>query len=290
MSSLAAAGLDPAAVRERNPRLVFVAISGYGHSGPKAGRGGYDVIAQGEAGLMALTGPPEGGPSRFPTPMADISAGLYAAIGTLAALYRRDRAVGGSDRGEFLDVALVDAQMTWLANLAGSYFVSGKTPARLGNAHPTVTPYQPIRARDKLMIVAVGNDRLWERFCSVLGAEDLRRDPRFASNAERNRNRSALIPLLEEALAERDAADWTEKLVAAGVPAGPINLPDEALNDPHIAARKLIVEIEHPLLGQVRSIALPAHFAGGGIAYRRHPPMLGEHNEEIRAELGGVER
>ncbi|HEU4619474.1 MAG TPA: CoA transferase [Gammaproteobacteria bacterium] len=290
MRSLAAAGLDPETARARNPRLVYVAISGYGHTGPKAGRGGYDVIAQGEAGLMALTGPAEAGPSRFPTPMADISAGLYATIGALAALYGRD-APGGSQRGEFLDIALVDAQITWLANLAGSYFATGERPARLGNAHPTVTPYQPMRARDKLMIVAVGTERLWDRFCATLGlGESLRDDPRFKTNADRNRHRDELIPLIERVLVRRDAAEWVEDLVEAGVPAGPINFPDHILNDEHIAARKLIVELEHPLVGVVRSIGLPVRFGGGGVNYRRHPPMLDEHGDEIRAELSAPRR
>jgi crotonobetainyl-CoA:carnitine CoA-transferase CaiB-like acyl-CoA transferase len=291
MRSLAAARLDPDAARARNPRLVYVGISGYGHAGPKAGRPGYDIIAQGEAGLMALTGPPEDGPSRFPTPMADISAGLYATIGTLAALYGRDREMGGTGHGEFLDVALVDAQVTWLANLAGSFFATGERPIRLGNAHPTVTPYQPVRARDELMIVAVGTERLWDRFCAVLGVgETLRDDPRFKSNADRNRHREALIPLLEDVLVQRDAADWVEALVAAGVPAGPINFPDHILEDPHIAARKLIVELEHPLIGMVRSIGLPVRFAGAEVNYRRPPPMLDEHGEEIRAELSAPRR
>jgi crotonobetainyl-CoA:carnitine CoA-transferase CaiB-like acyl-CoA transferase len=286
MRSLMAAGLDPEAARGRNPRLVYVAISGYGHSGPKAGRPGYDIIAQGEAGLMALTGPIDGGPTRFPTPMADISAGLYATIGILAALYGRDRR-GGTGVGDFLDIALVDAQLTWLANLAGSYFATGQRPARLGEAHPTVTPYQPVRARDKLMVVAVGTERLWQRFCAVLGVDEtLRDDARFKTNADRNRNRAQLIPLLERVLGERDADDWVEALVAAGVPAGPINFPDHILADPHVAARKLIVELEHPLLGIVRSIGVPVQFAGGGVSYRRHPPLLDEHGGEIRTELG----
>ncbi|HEX7080249.1 MAG TPA: CoA transferase [Gammaproteobacteria bacterium] len=287
LASLRRAGIDPEAVRARNARVVYVAISGYGHSGPKAGRPGYDIIAQGEAGLMALTGPPDGGPCRFPTPMADLSAGLYAAFAVLAALYARDRA-GGSGTGELIDISLVEAQAMWLANLAGSYFATGERPAKLGNAHPTVTPYQPVRARDKVMIVAVGNERLWARFCAVLGIEEhVMRDPRFATNAERNLHRAELIPLIERALAQRDAADWIEALVAAGIPAGPINYPDETLEDAHLRARGLIVELEHPLIGAVKSLALPFRFAESGPVYRRPPPLLGEHNREIREEAAG---
>jgi crotonobetainyl-CoA:carnitine CoA-transferase CaiB-like acyl-CoA transferase len=284
LSSLARAGLDPKTLRAANPRLVYAAISGYGHTGPKADRGGYDIIAQGEAGLMALTGPPEGGPSRFPSPMADISGGVYTTLGVLAALYARDRQPGGTGLGQFIDVALVDAQATWLANIGASYFATGKRPARLGNAHPNVTPYQPMRARDKTIIVAVGNERLWERFCKVLGTENtLLRDPRFATNADRTVNREQLIPLLEAILRERDGAEWVEQLVSAGIPAGPINFPDETLTDEHIVARGMIVELEHPLIGVVKSIAVPIHFAADGPTYRRYPPRLGEHNAEVRA-------
>ena len=284
LESLARLGLDPKTLRARHPRLVYGAISGYGHTGPKANRAGYDIIAQGEAGLMALTGPTDGGPSRFPTPMADISGGIYACMGVLAALYARDNRATGSGVGQLIDVSLVDAQLSWLANIGASYFATGKRPARLGNAHPNVTPYQPVRARDKTMIIAVGNERLWAKFCKILGCEaTLLSDARFATNAKRNAHRAELIPLLEHILARRDAADWVEELVAAGVPAGPINFPDETLTDEHVLARRMIVELEHPSIGLVRSIAMPMRFESNGPTYRRYPPRLGEHNAEIRA-------
>jgi crotonobetainyl-CoA:carnitine CoA-transferase CaiB-like acyl-CoA transferase len=287
LESLRRAALDPDTLIDRNPGLIYVGISGYGHDGPKANRGGYDIIAQGEAGLMALTGEPNGGPSRFPTPMADISAGIYATLGALSALYARDRASGGSGAGQFLDVSLVDAQTTWLANIGGSYFATRQRPERLGNAHPTVTPYQPVRAKDKAMIIAVGNERLWHKFCEVLGVEStIMIDARFRSNADRNAHRAELIELLEEILVTRDAEVWIEQLVAAGIPAGPINFPDHTLTDEHIIARGMIVELEHPSIGLVRSIAFPVHFSGTGPTYRRYPPRLGEHNDEIRSELG----
>ena len=288
IASLERAGIDPDTVRRRSPRLIYAAISGYGHTGPKAGRAGYDVIAQGEAGLMALTGTAEDGPVRFPTPMADITAGLYTLIGILSALYRRDRGGDGGGRGELLDVALVDSQATWLANVGGSYFATGERPPKMGNLHPTITPYQPVRARDKEMIIAVGTQRLWARFCAVLGVEDgLMTDPRFADNQARNEHRAELIAEIESYLAGRDADDWVEELVAAGIPAGPINFPDHTLTDEHLIARRMIVELEHPLIGLVRSIGCPIRMSEGGPTYRRHPPLLGEHNEEIRAELGG---
>ena len=284
IESLARSQLDPDTLRVRHPRLVYGAVSGYGHTGPKANRAGYDIIAQGESGLMALTGPVDGGPSRFPSPMADISGGIYTCMGVLAALYARDNRATGTNLGQLVDVALVDSQLSWLANIGASYFATGKRPPRLGNAHPSVTPYQPVRARDKSMIIAVGNERLWAKFCKVLGLErTLMTDARFATNAERNLHRAELIALIEDVLAKRPAADWVEELVAAGVPAGPINFPDETLTDAQVLARRMIVELEHPLIGAVKSIALPVRFASDGPTYRRYPPRLGEHNAEIRA-------
>jgi crotonobetainyl-CoA:carnitine CoA-transferase CaiB-like acyl-CoA transferase len=286
MASLQRARIDPDELRRLNPGLIYAAISGYGHTGPKANRGGYDIIAQGEAGLMALTGDPESGPSRFPTPMADITAGLYTVMGIQAALFDRD--ANGTGQGRFIDVSLVDAQTTWLANFGGSFFADGKRPQRLGNIHPTISPYQPLRARDKDIIVAVGTERLWERFCSILGIDDsLMTDPRFESNPLRNQHREELIPLLEEILVTRDADEWLEEFVAGGIPSGPINFPDETLTDEHLKARGMIVELDHPSLGVVKSIGNPILMSENGPTYRRYPPRLGEHNEEIRAELEG---
>ena len=290
MSSLERAGIDPESVHCLNPRLVYAAISGYGHTGPKAGRGGYDIIAQGEAGLMAITGDASSAPIRFPTPMADITAGIYALIGVLTALYTRDERVSGTGRGQFVDISLVDSQTTWLANLAGSYFAAGEHPRPLGNIHPTVTPYQPVQARDKMLIIAVGTETLWAQFCEAISLDRaIVTDPRFATNADRNRNRETLIPIIESRLATADAAVWVERLVERGVPAGPINLPEETLNDEQLRARGMIVELDHPLLGVVKSLGNPVHLSDNGHSYRRHPPRLGEHNEEILAELEAQE-
>lgn len=286
MASLERARIDPESVAASNPGLVYAAISGYGHSGPKAGRSGYDLIAQGEAGSMALTGEPGDDPMRFPTPMADISAGIYSAIGIVSALYERDNRRAGSGRGQFIDISLVDSQVTWLANVGGTYFATGERPPKMGNLHPSITPYQPMRARDKVIIVAVGTERLWERFCTVLGIDEtLMRDSRFASNSDRNNHRSELIPQLEEILRTRDGEEWVEELVANSIPAGPVNFPDQILTDEHLLERRMIVELEHPLLGLVRSIGNPINCSRNGVTYRRHPPQLGEHNAEIRSEL-----
>ncbi len=283
MESLRRAQIDPDTLRAMNPRLIYVAISGYGHTGPKAGRGGYDVVAQGEAGLMALTGGPDDGPIRFPTPISDITAGIYATVGILTALYAREK----TGQGQFIDVALVDSQVTWLANIGGSYFATGQRPKKIGNLHPTITPYQPVRTKDKPIIIAVGSEPLWQRFCQVLGIENtLMREPRFASNPARNAHRDELIPLLEEILTQREAGYWIEQFVANEIPAGRINFPDETLSDPHLKARGMIVELEHPLIGIVKSIGNPIHLSDTPPTYRRYPPRLGEHNKEILEELG----
>lgn len=283
LESAKRAGIDYATVHAKNPRLIYAAISGYGHTGPKAGRGGYDVVAQGEAGLMALTGDASQGPMRFPSAMADISAGVYTLIGILTALYTRER----TGQGQFIDVALVDSQVTWLANIAGSYFATGQRPKKIGNAHPTVTPYQPFQCQDKMIIIAVGTEPLWERFCNLLGVQaTLMRDPRFDTNPHRNEHRAELVPLIEEILMTRPADQWIAQFVANEIPAGPINFPDEILNDAHLKARDMIVELEHPLLGIVKSLGNPVHLSATPTTYRRYPPRLGEHNVEILRELG----
>ena len=286
MASLKRLGIDPETLHERNPRLVYAAISGYGHTGPKASRGCYDIIAQGEAGLMAITGDETTGPTRFPTPMADITAGIYTVIGILAALYTRDEPTTGTGRGQFLDVSLVDAQTTWLANLAGSYFATGERPRPLGNIHPTVTPYQPLRARDKMVIVAVGTERLWRRFCETLEIEHtIMGDPRFATNADRNMNREQLIPWLKRNWRQQTPPIGWNAWSTAGFRRVPSTCPTTRSPTNRFLARGMVVELEHPLIGSIKSLGNPINLSETGPSYRRYPPRLGEHNAEILAEL-----
>jgi crotonobetainyl-CoA:carnitine CoA-transferase CaiB-like acyl-CoA transferase len=248
-----------------------------------AGRGGYDVVTQGESGLMSLTGHPEGGPVRYPIPLADVTTGIYSALGILAALLVRER----TGKGQYLDMALLDSQASWLANVAGAYFATGKRPQRLGNVHPNIVPYQPLQAKDKYIIVAVGSERLWERFCSLLGLQEtIMSDPRFATNKDRIAHREELIPLLQEVIRSQDADYWLERFTEADIPCGPINFVDQTLNDPQLLARGMIVELEHPLVGVVRSVGNPVNLSQTPVSYRRSPPLLGEHNEEILSSLG----
>lgn len=284
LDSLRKLGADPDTLRGLNPRLIYCAISGYGMTGPYAGQGGYDLVAQAQSGLMALTGEPDQGPVRYPIPISDVTAGLYSVIGILSALLAREQ----SGIGQFVDVALLDGQVAWLTNIAASYFATGQRPKKLGNAHPNIVPYQPFKARDKYIIIAVGSERQWERFCQALGiADSIGKDARFATNADRLRHRSELVPLLEQILAERDADYWLEQLRAADIPCGPINEVDEILNDPHIHARGMIVELPHPTAGPVRSLGNPVHLDGTPVGYRLPPPTLGQHTEQVLTELLG---
>jgi len=283
IGSLQRFSLDYERVHRLNPRLIYCSITGYGHTGPMAGRGGYDVVTQGESGLMSLTGEPEGGPMRYPIPMADVTTGIYSALGILAALLVRER----TGKGQYLDMALLDSQASWLTNVAGAYFATGKRPQRLGNVHPNIVPYQPLQAKDKYIIVAVGSERLWERFCRLLGLQEtIMSDPRFATNKDRIAHCEELIPLLQEVIQSQDADYWLERFTEADIPCGPINLVDETLNDPQLLARGMIVELEHPLVGVVRSVGNPVNLSQTPVSYRRSPPLLGEHNEEILSSLG----
>lgn len=283
LDSLRRLAADPDTLRGLNPRLIYCAISGFGMTGPDAGQGGFDVVAQARSGLMALTGEPGSGPMRYPIPLSDATCGVYSVIGILAALLAR----GQTGRGQFLDMALLDGQVAWLTHVAGAYFATGQRPQKIGNAHQTIVPYQPFRARDKYVIVAVGSERLWERFCQALGIEKtIGRDPRFATNADRLQHRNELIPLLEQVFATQDADYWLARLRAADIPCGPINEVDEALADPQIIARGMIVEQIHTTAGPVRSLGNPVHLSDTPVSYRLPPPALGQHTGEVLGSLG----
>jgi crotonobetainyl-CoA:carnitine CoA-transferase CaiB-like acyl-CoA transferase len=283
MSSLEKLGLDPPACLNRNPRLIHVSITGFGHTGPRAGQPGYDILAQGMSGLMSLTGEADGEPMRYPVPISDMTVGLYALIGILAALYERER----TGQGQAIDAGILESQMGWLTNLAGSYFATGQRPPRLGNTHPTITPYQPFRTADGYIIVAGGTDRIWGRLCGVLSIpDDVRDDPRFATNPARNVNRSEVVAALADRFQTRSSEYWLARLREADVPSGPINLLDQALADPQVLARQFIVVLDHPIAGLVRSLGFPPHLRQGAVSYRLPPPTLGQHSDQVLAELG----
>ena len=283
MQSLTRRGIDPASLRAKHPRLIYCSISGYGFSGPKAEKRGYDILAQAEAGIMSFTGEPGSGPMRFPIAIADMTTGMYAAMAVLAALFARER----TGQGEFVELALFDSQLTWLANVGSSYLNAGVSPERWGNAHPSIVPYQLFRGSDgRYFVVAIGTEPQWRRLLRVLGVEgELGQDARFADNAARIQNRNELIPRLQQLFEGRESSDWLTKLGEAEVPAAAIQSVSEALNDEQTLARGLIVEIEHPTLRIARSIANPIRFDGQPVVYRLPPPLLGEHTAGILREL-----
>jgi len=283
-ASLRKRAIDPETLRAKYPRLIHCSITGYGFTGPKAERPGYDILAQAEAGLMSVTGDPDGGPMRYPIPIADLTCGMYATMGILGALLAREK----TGSGQFLDMSLFDSQITWLANIGSSYLNAGASPRRWGNAHPNVVPYQMFRASDaRYFVVGVGSEALWKKFVALLNAEDtLGSDPRFLTNALRTANRTELIALLQKRFESQPMSAWLEQLAGAGIPSAPINGVPEALNDAQTLARGMIVQLEHPSLGAVRSIANPVKFSDTPVSYRLPPPLLGEHTAQILKSLG----
>lgn len=276
------AGVDAGTLQSLNPRLIYCLVSGYGADGPYAERPGYDVIAQGEAGLMSVTGEPAGDPVRYPIPIADITTGLYATIGILGALLTRAR----TGQGQRLDMTLLESQSAWLTMLASALMNGDQEPKRLGNLHPNIVPYQVFKAQDKYFILAVGTEKLWATFCQALELQHLQQDARFATNPDRNRNQKELTAILDEIFSTQPADYWLEKLKKTGIPIGPINTIAETLAHPQHRARNFIVELEHPLAGLVKSMGNPIRLSDTPISYRYAPPTLGQHTDEILTELG----
>jgi len=281
VGGLARYGLAYEDLKALNPRLIYCSITGFGQTGPYAGRAGYDYLIQAMGGLMSITGhadgEPGGGPLRVGVAIADLMSGMYATVAVLAALAERNE----SGRGQYIDLALLDVQTAVLANQALNYFTGGAAPGRVGNIHPNVVPYQVFASADGHIIVAVGNDGQFARLCQVLERKELADDERFATNAGRVRHREILIPELARALAARPAADWLEALEAVGVPAGPINTIDQVFADPQVRHRGMRIELPHGEAGSVALVGSPLKFSRTPVAYQRPPPALGEHTDEV---------
>lgn len=270
------------ALRPLNPRLVYANISGYGRSGPDADLPGYDFVAQGAGGLMAITGVPDGDPMKVGVAITDLTTGMLAAFSICAALLGRQ----ATGTGQRVDLSLLETQVAWLANVGQSHLVTGREPRRYGNAHATVVPYQLFYAADKPLVVAVGNDRQFRKLCAVLGAPEWADDPRFATNPARIQHRDALIPLLAAVLKQQPAGHWLEHMRAAGVPSGPVRSLTEVFTDPQVLARQMKVEVPHPVAGLLPLVGIPFKFGDTPAAVRRHPPRLGEHTAEVLAAAG----
>jgi len=280
-------GLGYEDLKPLNPGIIYCSVTGFGQTGPYRDRPGYDFMAQGMGGLMSITGErddlPGGGPQRVGVPIIDLTTGMYASIAVCAALAHR--AVTGE--GQWIDVALFDSCAAFLANQAMNYLATGESPGRLGNAHPNIVPYQTFSTRDGSLILACGNDNLFNKFCEVAGCAHLASDPRFSTNAERVKNREEITRLLNDVFAGRATREWVELLDAAGVANGPINSVEQVFQEPQAIARGLKIELDHATAGKVALVANPMRFSGTPIAYTRAPPALGQHTDEIlRGALG----
>ncbi len=269
-------GLDYPALQATNPRLVYGSITSFGPGRDQA-LPGYDFLVQARGGVMGITGAPEGEPMKVGVAVADIVCGLYASNAVLAALYRRAQ----TGRGGHVEIPLFESQVSWLANRAQDFLVSGEDQGRLGNAHPTIVPYQVFHASDGPVALAVGNNLQFAALCRALGREELATDGRFASNPARVANRDVLVPVLSQIFATRPAAEWIERIGAVGVPCGPVNHLAGVFADPHLASTNLVQSIEHPTAGSVRLLASPILVDGQRPPIRRAPPLHGQHSDEI---------
>lgn len=275
-------GIGYEELKNINPGIIHCSITGFGHNGPYKDLPGYDFIIQAMSGLMSITGTKESGPLKVGVAISDLVTGQYAAIGILAALQERNR----SGVGQSIDISLFDSQIATLANVASNYLISGKVPQRLGNQHPNIVPYQSLPTLDGEMAVAVGNDRQFAKFVHVLGLADLAEDERFVTNNKRLQHRDELIEILSERMKEKPASEWLGLLREQGIPAGPINTVADMFDDPQVQARQMIREIDHPTAGKIRLTGSPLKLSRTPIEVKRHPPLAGEHTEEVLQEIG----
>ncbi len=276
--TLARQGLSYEDLHAIYPGLIYCSISGYGEDGPYRLRPGYDFVAQAESGLMSVTGEIDGEPQRVGSPVGDQSAGMYACMAILAALRVRDR----TGKGQHIDISLLESAISLLGNVSSNYLISGEEAVRYGNGHPNIVPYQAFRTRNGYIVVSCGNDRHYQSFCHLIGRDDLTTDPRFVTNPQRVRNRSELIPQLQERFLLRDSEEWLTALSAAGIPCGPINTVSQIFNDPQIQARGLVWECDHPEAGKIKLSGSPMHLSETPTRLYKAPPLLGEDDEKIR--------
>ena len=288
VGGLARYGLGYDDLKAHNPGLVYCSITGFGQTGPYASRAGYDFLIQAMGGMMSVTGEaddqPGGGPQKIGVALTDILTGLYATIAALAAISLREE----TGTGQHIDMALLDVTAASMANQALNFLVSGTAPGRMGNAHPNIVPYQAFATADHHVIVAVGNDAQFVRFCDVGGRPELAADPRYADNVGRVTNRDELVPILEDMMRSKPRADWLAGLEAVGVPCGPINDLEQLFDDPHVQSRERRIELPHPLAGTVPQVANPIRYSDADLAYTHAAPTLGQHTDEILAGLLGM--
>ncbi|MPZ43837.1 MAG: CoA transferase [Betaproteobacteria bacterium] len=285
VGDLARYGLGYDDIRAINPRIIYCSITGFGQTGPYRDRAGYDFMIQAMGGLMSVTGErddlPGGGPQKVGVAIVDLMTGMYSTVAILGALWERN----ASGEGQHIDMALLDTQVGWLANQNLNYLISGEPPQRLGNAHPNVTPYDAFKTRDGDIIIAIGNDAQYARFCEAAGAAELIADARFKDNPSRVAHRTELKALLEPAMRGRTTVQWIELLEPLGVPCGPINRLDQVFADPQVVHRGLRIEMPHPLAGRLPLVANPIKYSRTPIQYQDPPPLLGQHTDEVLRNL-----
>lgn len=275
-------GLGYEDMKKINSQLIYCSISGFGRTGPEKNRAGYDLLLQGFGGLMSITGEPDRPPSKAGMSIADLTTGVFAAYGVLSALIAR----GKTGKGQFVDVSLLDGQVALLNHFVPGYFGTGKIAGRMGSAHGSIVPYQAFAAKDQDIIIAIPNNRLWEKCCRVMGWKDLLEDQRFTTNADRVKNRAALITIIQERVSKLESSEIYKLLDAEGVPCGPINTIDQVLNHPQVIARDLVLEIDHPNIKSLKLPGFPVKLSDTPAILEKYPPLFGEHTEEILRELG----
>ncbi|MFA9495173.1 MAG: CaiB/BaiF CoA transferase family protein [Candidatus Bathyarchaeota archaeon] len=277
-------GVDYDVLKEIKEDLIYCSISSYGQTGPYATRPGYDLIIQGMSGLMGITGEQDRPPVRVGVAVTDLNAGMYAVIAILSALRVRDQL----DIGQYLDVSMMDAAVSWMTYMAGSYFANGEVPPRMGGAHPSIVPYQTFEAGDgKFLLVAGGNDRLFKILCEVMDMEHLVVDPMYVSNTVRVENREILVPIIQERLLTKPRDVWLSKLMESGFPCAPVNAMDEVFSDPQLLHRNMLVTMDHPKIGKIKQIGAPLKFSDTPLKLELPPPMLGQHTDEVLVKLCG---
>ncbi|MDQ0189920.1 CoA transferase [Alicyclobacillus cycloheptanicus] len=275
--------LDYDSLRQLNPSLIMLHISAFGEAGPDRNKPGYDVLAQAMGGVMSLTGDEDGPPMKAGFAVADLGAAMFGLAGILGALFHRSQ----TGQGQYLTTSLYESQLAFHINWATNYFATGEVPRRIGSAHPNLAPYQPFATSDGNIVLAVGNDALWQKLCSVLSRPDLADDSRFKTNADRVRNQKELGAILSDIFRERSTQYWCGLLDKAGVPAGPIwNLEDIYVNNPQTEALEMVQEVMHPVAGRLKQIRFPVNFSKEAARIQTPPPLLGEHTEEVLTELG----
>ena len=276
-------GLDYETLRKANPKLVYASITAYGQDGPYVDRPGYDMVLSAVGGLMHITGESGGDPCKVGVAITDVLTGTHAAGAITSALLWRER----SGRGQHLDISLLDVQVSGLANIASNYLVAGKEARRWGTAHESIVPYQVFQTADRPIAIAAANEKLWVNFCKACGVEEWLEDPRFESNPKRVEHRDVLLPMIEELFAGRTCDEWMELLVAAAVPCGPVNDMAHLFADPQLRHRGMVADVPHPTIGSVRLTGIPIKFSETPGTVRRHPPLLGEHTDEVLREVLG---